>query len=445
MNGFVLLRTISVIVFMVCSLALLFWLLGITAGFQRSILQIDIVTLVFFVFAWIPIFVWTIITFIFLRGGSNAAVPIVFLQCIFVLCLFIFHLRVIRDITSIEADMLFYAKGWIIENVTEGIVQISDDKKFEYRLDLINIFQRNSRARLFVRNLETKEEKNIRLPMDTRRIYGFTQSRYNPWIRMESTDIPYHYIVRTVGGFDQQLNAETYKIDMRARTAILYSGGWSTTVVRGDILQIADDGRLEYRFEFIDLYTKYATASLFVRCLETGAEKNISLPNPSSYISGVMIFRESHRWSVLESTDASNQYILTTLDGVTIIGDVTFKIDMEEKVATMLTRRDLLRASRIHNYQTRLEFINLNQQNSRARLYVNCLDTNIDKYIYIPLDTDKINSFVDTSATGFFRFDVESNHYILSIAEIRDDIPSHLQFRMEFKIDVLNQTAILIE
>jgi len=179
--------------------------------------------------------------------------------------------------------------------------------------------------------------------------------------------------------------------------------------------------------------------------LETGAKKNIFLPKPSSYIGVVMVFREGHRWSVLESTDAPSQYILTTLDGVTIIGDVEFLIDIEDEIAIMLTRRDLLRTSRHHNFESRLEFINLNQQNSKARLYVNCLDTDIDKYIYIPLDTDKISSFVETSATGFFRFDVESNRYLLSITEIRDGIRSHLQFSKLFEIDMNNQTAILIE
>jgi len=203
--------------------------------------------------------------------------------------------------------------------------------RFEYRLDLINVFQRNSSARLFLRDIETGEVKNIALPMDTSRIAVISDmSIPSRWITMEPADTSYLYIVTTENELERQLNAETYKVDIIAGIAVLYSGGSLTDVIRADTLQITSDGRIEYRLEFINPFQENSMMNLYLRCLETGIEKNISLTYSERRES--VLLASDDRWSVLEPTTISDIYTLEVLDRRR--GNRTmFRIDLNAETA----------------------------------------------------------------------------------------------------------------
>jgi len=192
--------------------ALIFWILGTTAGFQR--MGLDLLSTVVLAIHWVPTLVLTVFTIVSLKNGLRYKSGLYIATTI---------ILIIISVQLFTSDTI-NTYGWLRERVTSGNLHSTQDGKFEYRLDLINLFQRNSSARLFVRNLETREEKIISLPMNTRRIGGVSHGSHVHWITMEPTNVNYLYIVRTVNGIGWQLDYEAYKVDIEARTAIIYDG-----------------------------------------------------------------------------------------------------------------------------------------------------------------------------------------------------------------------------
>ena len=295
--------------------------MGTTANFQR--ISLDLVSIVFMVLHWFPTLVLMIIVMIMsikFRDTVPYTVVSIFLTCI----LLFSSVQLLQSQTIIT-------RGWGTERVISSQLQTTSDMRFEYRLDLINVFQRNSSARLFLRDIETGEVKNIALPMDTSRIAVISDmSIPSRWITMEPADTSYLYIVTTENELERQLNAETYKVDIIAGIAVLYSGGSLTDVIRADTLQITSDGRIEYRLEFINPFQENSMMNLYLRCLETGIEKNISLTYSERRES--VLLASDDRWSVLEPTTISDIYTLEVLDRRR--GNRTmFRIDLNAETA----------------------------------------------------------------------------------------------------------------
>jgi len=193
--------------------ALIFWILGTTAGFQRT--GLDLLSTVVLVIHWIPTLVLTIYVVLSLKNGISDKVK--------------WNIGVVIVLAFLSIQLFssptINIYGWLEERVTSGNIHTTQDDRFEYRLDLINVFQRNSSARLFLRDLETGEEQSIALPMNTRRVTGFFQGPQITWITMESTELPYLYVVRVVDGLGHLvLDNEAYKVDIQAGIAVIYEG-----------------------------------------------------------------------------------------------------------------------------------------------------------------------------------------------------------------------------
>lgn len=48
---------------------------------------------------------------------------------------------------------VFSTQGWLTEKITSDSLKITADNKYEYRVELINVFLINSHARLYVKVL----------------------------------------------------------------------------------------------------------------------------------------------------------------------------------------------------------------------------------------------------------------------------------------------------
>ena len=59
--------------------------------------------------------------------------------------------------------------GWLIEDVDTDSKQITTDNQYEYCIELVNTFQRNSSVRLYLKNMQNNEE--IRIKLDQTGIY----------------------------------------------------------------------------------------------------------------------------------------------------------------------------------------------------------------------------------------------------------------------------------
>ncbi|MFC5405721.1 hypothetical protein [Cohnella soli] len=166
--------------------SLLWFILGATANFQRSL---DLVSSVTLVFVGIPTFVITVLSIRLLfkgwiptGGGMNVGLYSG------ILILFALSAVLIKSV---------HTEGWLSEKVTSDSIKYTLDNKYEYRIELINLFQKNSWARLLVKSVTTKEVKTIPVDIPTDRIAGIGTKKVNNWVWLEASEVLNHYTLFT--------------------------------------------------------------------------------------------------------------------------------------------------------------------------------------------------------------------------------------------------------
>ncbi|MNJ49660.1 hypothetical protein D3C77_449050 [compost metagenome] len=107
--------------------------------------------------------------------------------------------------------------GWTNEKIRSDTLKISADGKYEYRVDLINLFQRNGHARLYLKNVSTGEETYITTEIQVRKIKTLAVGEVNHWIKLEPTDNVSHYILNTTK--ELGIPEEKFEIDIATRTS----------------------------------------------------------------------------------------------------------------------------------------------------------------------------------------------------------------------------------
>ena len=209
-------KTVWIIANAVLFLAVIWFLLAATAFFNRGI---DLVETVIFIFVWSPALVITVISWRCLKKGwlpkeLNSQVLL---------------LAMIITLTIVFSPILFNRGtpyGWLIPHVTRDWEQITSDGKFEYRMELVNLFQRNSRARLHFKNLATGEEITIPLDIQTRNIHSISISMPSQdeetrrWLllsKMSSTDRQNIYILTTTARM--RTGIEVFEINIETGTS----------------------------------------------------------------------------------------------------------------------------------------------------------------------------------------------------------------------------------
>ncbi len=198
------------VVALVINIACMTWfLIGSTANFQRSF---DIISTIYLVFFWIPSIILTIVSIRLLIKGWVPSGNAAYVGFIFgVLLLLIFSYNLFQGVNT---------RGWLTEVITSDSLKVTSDKKYEYRIDLINVFQKNSHARLFVRNRSTFEEMEIAVDIHTNNIIvlGINRTEENHWVLMEPTDTKDHYILATTREVGS-IFGERFEIDIGTRTS----------------------------------------------------------------------------------------------------------------------------------------------------------------------------------------------------------------------------------
>lgn len=108
--------------------------------------------------------------------------------------------------------------GWAKEKLRSDTLKTSADGKYEYRVDLINLFQRNSHARLYLKDVSIGEEKNIPIEIQTRKIKTLAVGGVNHWVKLEPTDNTSYYILYTTT--ELGIPEEKFLIDIRAGKSV---------------------------------------------------------------------------------------------------------------------------------------------------------------------------------------------------------------------------------
>lgn len=87
--------------------------------------------------------------------------------------------------------------GWLTDEINADTKQITADNQYEYDVELVNIFQRNSSVRLRLKSLHSHEEQRIKLELP--RVNGLIMnSKENFFTTLQPTDDPNLYILKTL-------------------------------------------------------------------------------------------------------------------------------------------------------------------------------------------------------------------------------------------------------
>ncbi|NBI31020.1 hypothetical protein [Chengkuizengella marina] len=185
--------------------SLVWFLLGSTANFQRSL---DLVGTVTLIIVWIPNFIITVVSIVLLIKGWIPSSLVTYAG--FIICM------IILVISSVSLFQGVNTKGWLTEVIRSDQLKITSDEKYEYRIDLINVFQKNSSARLYVRNMSTGEEANIPVDIHVDKIRGLRTIDID-WVIMELSDVPNRYILYTTK--ELGIPEEKFEIDVVTGTS----------------------------------------------------------------------------------------------------------------------------------------------------------------------------------------------------------------------------------
>jgi len=172
------------IVIIFCLFALIWFMLGTTANFQRDI---DLITTFLWVTVWTPTLLILVATLFILSKGRN---PIWIVHVLWMVLIIILSVVLFRNVNT---------SGWLTENISRDSLKVTEDMKYEYRIELINIFQKNSHTRLYVKEVETEEEKTIPIDFPTNQIHVlyFEQDKQINWVYLKPATAPDSYILRT--------------------------------------------------------------------------------------------------------------------------------------------------------------------------------------------------------------------------------------------------------
>ena len=133
------------------SLYMLF-LLSRTAFFQRGI---DLVTTAEIIFIWFPVLAAAICLIVLLAMGNvGKSKKQTVLQIVLVCFITLVSISMIGSVARF---------GLATEHISADSLSVTSDERFEYRTELVNLFQHNASIRLFIRDLETGEEHIIPL------------------------------------------------------------------------------------------------------------------------------------------------------------------------------------------------------------------------------------------------------------------------------------------
>jgi len=177
--------------------SMIWWYYGATNGFNRGL---DLIAWVTMMYSIIPLAVVTFFSLLYAiytvkdykkcKKTASMVVVVVFALIMIPYSIFINTHPSLRQ-------------GPVRDFVRSDTIRPTDDGLFEYRLDLINLFQGNARARLFVRDLTTGEEVYIPLMLPLWEVGGILIPGGNAnflWARMRQGEQEGQYILRIPAG-----------------------------------------------------------------------------------------------------------------------------------------------------------------------------------------------------------------------------------------------------
>ncbi|WP_440110737.1 hypothetical protein [Paenibacillus sp. QZ-Y1] len=190
--------------------SVLWYIVGTTAYFQRDI---DIISTFILMYFGIPSILLVVLSIIcFIKGWYPTTLFAYLSWVLLICCMFALTPMLVKSVDT---------QGWLTENITSDSLQVTDDDKYEYRLELINLFQENSHARLYLKNKNDGNVILVPLDLPIQQIKVLDMNSVNHWISLmpgEDSDL---YILRTESKFP--LPQVVFRVDTRQGNAIKIS------------------------------------------------------------------------------------------------------------------------------------------------------------------------------------------------------------------------------
>ena len=202
-------KALWIVITGISTAAVLWFLLGATANFQRP-LYFD--ERLIFVFIWIPTAVFTVQSVRLLRRGWCP--PETSTYVMLVLSLTVLYI--------LTVPILYHGvdtAGWLTKRIDADKVSVTEDGKYAYNLELVNYHQRNGYIQVHVRNSSTEQEFCVKVDVSLGKIDGIGSSRNNTWSILEPTEDPDHYILTITEQLNRHVAGEMFDIDMLTRTS----------------------------------------------------------------------------------------------------------------------------------------------------------------------------------------------------------------------------------
>ncbi len=181
--------------------SVIWYILASTAAFQRSL---DLVATVRIVYFGVPSLILSISSLVLILKRWAPASNFNKMGLNIVLFLLL--------VLSAYLFMNVSTKGWLTDIIRSDSVKTTSDNKYEYRLDLVNLFQRNSHAKLYTKNKSSGVEKYIELNINTQEIIVITSDNVNNWVELEPTGKEDIYYLNTAKSL--MIPIESFEIDI---------------------------------------------------------------------------------------------------------------------------------------------------------------------------------------------------------------------------------------
>ena len=207
--------SILVTITIINTLAILRWIYGMTSGFNRIP---DLIQTILIVIAVVPLLAMVIISIAFTASVKTSKKETRYVAPI-----------VLGVFTALIAGYILSIPMNTDDRVVGDTMRPTDDGLFEYRVEIINPFQRNTRIRVLVREESSQEEILIYLNIPAREIGGHTDISGNTiWARMESLGMEGQYVLRFPAGLSFR---NIYINGISYRTRELFTVGDSSFLI----------------------------------------------------------------------------------------------------------------------------------------------------------------------------------------------------------------------
>lgn len=194
---------IFILAIIINSVSLIWFILGASGFFMRGF---DLIMTVLFMYLGIPSIILLIVSVILLYKYKKDSMIVITTK---------FLLLVIFMVLAYNLYISVDKYGWLEPRIFSEEIKQTEDKKYEYKIELVNMFQKNSYARLYMRGMETNDIKYISLDINTRDIGGFSMDEIIIWGNLVPTEVNDIYLLYTTESFPFAKNQYLIDVNMK--------------------------------------------------------------------------------------------------------------------------------------------------------------------------------------------------------------------------------------